>query len=382
MRAKTVIKQTVKLLSLVLAVGVSAFALQEFVLCNADHNRERIKGYELEQKDSLDVVYMGASEVYSDLAPGYAYQKYGYTSYLYASQASSIMSCKYQLKELLKKQNPKLIVIELNSAVYASDENVTKEENVRNYVDNTSLSLDKVDFVNSYTDKNKEEYLFPLIKYHDVWKNLGDNMGMLSTINGDRFRGYNYLKGMMTQTTIFRTNQRTMNEFLADIDDKKPLTKLSEKKLRELLQFCKDEKLTNVVFARFPHIVISRTYDRCERSNMVEQIVSEYGFDYLNFEKNSEGIGLDYMNDFYNLDHLNIYGQKKFTDCISTVIRDKYGVKSTDHSDSVKDEWKAASDYYNAYFAYSDKLIKNNTKKELDESVIETNDFKQYLKRS
>ena len=160
MRAKTVIKQTVKLLSLVLAVGVSAFALQEFVLCNADHNRERIKGYELEQKDSLDVVYMGASEVYSDLAPGYAYQKYGYTSYLYASQASSIMSCKYQLKELLKKQNPKLIVIELNSAVYASDENVTKEENVRNYVDNTSLSLDKVDFVNSYTDKNKEEYLF------------------------------------------------------------------------------------------------------------------------------------------------------------------------------------------------------------------------------
>ena len=75
MRAKTVIKQTVKLLSLVLAVGVSAFALQEFVLCNADHNRERIKGYELEQKDSLDVVYMGASEVYSDLAPGYAYQK-------------------------------------------------------------------------------------------------------------------------------------------------------------------------------------------------------------------------------------------------------------------------------------------------------------------
>ena len=48
------------------------------------------------------------------------------------------------------------------------------------------------------------------------------------------------------------------------------------------------------------------------------------------------------MNDFYNLDHLNIYGQKKFTDYISTVIRDKYGVKSTDHSDSVKDEWKAA----------------------------------------
>lgn len=382
MRAKTVIKQSVKVLSLLIAVIISACALQEFVLCNADHNRERIKGFDLENKNSLDVVFMGASEVYSDLAPGYAYKNYGYTSYLYASQASSIMSYKFQLQELLKKQNPKLIVIELNSAVYANDDNVTKEENVRNYVDNTHLSFEKVDFVNSYTDKNREEFFFPIIKYHDAWKSLGENMGMISTIAANRFRGYNYLKGMMNQTVIFHSSQRTMNEFLADANDKKPLTELSEQKLRELLQFCKDNNLKNVVFARFPHIVVRRTYDRCERSNMVEQIVSEYGFDYLNFEKNDEGISIDYNNDFYNLDHFNVYGQKKFTDYISRYIRDKYGVTGSTLSDSLKKEWKTASDYYDAYYNYSDALIRENKQKELDESIVNNPEFKQYIKES
>ncbi|HCA04536.1 MAG TPA: hypothetical protein DEO32_01420 [Ruminococcaceae bacterium] len=382
MRAKTVIKQSVKLLSLVLAVGLSVCFLQEFVLCNADHNRERIKGFYLEENNSLDVVYMGASEVYSDLAPGYAYKNNGVTSYLYASQASSILSYKYQLTELLKHQNPKLIVIELNSAVYANDEQVVKDENVRNYVDNTPLSFDKVDFVNSYTDKNKEEYLFPLIKYHDTWKDLGDNMGFISTIAKGRARGYNYLKGMMNQTVIFQSTQRVVNDFIADINDKKPLTELSEKKLRELLRFCKDKNLDNVVFARFPHLVTRRTLDRCERSNTVEQIVTEYGFEYLNFEKNCEEIGLDYEKDFYNLDHLNVYGQRKFTDYITGFIGKKYGIKGSKLSDNRQAEWNSAYDYYNAYYSYSDELIKQNTSKELDESIIESPEFTKHLAKS
>lgn len=382
MRAKTVIKQSAKVLSLLLAVVLSACFLQEAVLCNADHNRERIKGFYLEDKNSLDVVYMGASEVYSDLAPAYAYKNHGYTSYLFASQASSILSYKYQLKELLKKQNPKLVVIELNSAVYANDEDVVKEENVRNFVDNTPLSIDKVEFVNSYTEKNKEEYLFPLIKYHDTWKDLPENFPMIANIQGSGFRGYNYLKGMMNQTVIFHPSQRIMNDFIADIDDKRPLTKLSEKKLRELLKFCRDEKLTNVVFARFPHLVVRRTLDRCERSNTVEQIVKEYGFDYLNFEKNCEDIGLDYETDFYNLDHLNVYGQKKFTDYISGFLSKNYGLKGAKLNDGQKNEWNEAFKYYNAYYSYNDELISKNQKTDVDESVINEAEFKKFLNKS
>ena len=61
--------RAVKLLCFILAVGICTGVLQEYVLCHADHNRERVKGFYCEDVDSLDVVYLGASEVYSDIAP-------------------------------------------------------------------------------------------------------------------------------------------------------------------------------------------------------------------------------------------------------------------------------------------------------------------------
>ena len=58
------------------------------------------------------------------------------------------------------------------------------------------------------------------------------------------------------------------------------------------MQYCKDENLSNVVFARFPHIVVTRTYERFERSNTVGDIVNEYGYDYLNLERDIAQTGL------------------------------------------------------------------------------------------
>ena len=60
----------VKLLCLTLALAVGLWFIQENYFCHADHNRVRVKGFFLEDADSLDVVYLGASEVYSDIAPG------------------------------------------------------------------------------------------------------------------------------------------------------------------------------------------------------------------------------------------------------------------------------------------------------------------------
>ena len=53
--------RAVKIICLILALTLTAGLLQEFILCHADHNRQRLKGFYLEDKDSLDVVFMGAS---------------------------------------------------------------------------------------------------------------------------------------------------------------------------------------------------------------------------------------------------------------------------------------------------------------------------------
>lgn len=369
------------LLCVIAAVGVTVGLLQEYVFCHADHNRQRLKGFYEEEPQSLDIVYLGASEVYSDIAPGYAYAHSGVTGYLFATQANSILNYKSQLKNVLSRQDPALIVIELNGALYGDEKEVHKEANLRNYADNVPLDFTKLEWISRNARENFAEYLFPFIKYHGVWGDDSDpdRHKYLKTIIGDQLRGYNYLKGILNETAMFRNTQRSMNESLPkSVRSKKPLTPAEEHGLRDLLQFCKDNDLHNVVFARFPHIVVRRTFSRFERSNTVGDIVAEYGYDYLNFERDFALTGLDEEKDFYNLDHLNVYGQKKFTAFLTDYLTKRYGVTPREQSAKCRREWDTCADYYDAYFAYSDSLIKKGERRELSEDceLIETlNDY-------
>ena len=379
-RSRLIVLRTIKLISLFIAVALTAGVLQEYVLCHADHNRERLKGFYLEEKDSLDVVFMGASEVYSDFSPGHAYSSNNITSYLFSTQSNSILNYKAQLKNILSRQNPDLIVIELNGALYDNDGETTKEANLRNYADNVPLDTIKAEWIAQYGGENTLEYIFPLIKYHSTWKDIPDDMLYQKTVADDRLRGYSYLKGILNEARIFQSTQRSMNSMLQkSACSKKPLGTLEEQALRELLEFCRDEQLDNVVFTRFPHIVVMRTFSRFERSNTVADIVNEYGYDYLNFELNYEQTGLDETTDFYNLDHLNVYGQKKFTDYLTRYLIDNYGLKAREQSDAQKAKWQECADYYTAYYNYSDSLINSGNGRELSEDSELIRTLQDYL---
>ena len=377
---KRIILRVVKLACLALALVLTIGVLQEFILCHADHNRQRVKGFYLEEKDSLDLVLMGASEVYSDFAPGYAYAKSGVRSYLYSTQSNTILNYKSQLKNILSRQKPDVILIELNGALYNDDTEVTKEANFRNYADNVPIP-DKWEWMWQNNVPNKGEYMFPIVKYHSVWTDFPENMKYQKTVWNDRQRGYNYLKGVLNETKIFQQTQHPMNDTLKDsANSKAPLTPLQEQGLRDLLSFCKSENLTNVVFARFPHIVVKRTYSRFERGNTVGDIVREYGFDYLNYELNFEDTGLDLNRDFYNLDHLNVYGQQKFTGLLTEKLTKDYRLTAKEPSGSQKQEWQTCADYYDAYYRYSDELIQKGEGKELSEDCDLVQTLKSYTK--
>ena len=363
-KAKQNTLRAVKLICLFLALAVTAGVLQEFVLCHADHNRQRLKGFYLEDKDSLDVVFMGASEVYSDFAPGYAYEKFNLTSYLFSTQSNSILNYKAQLKNVLSRQNPDLIVIELNGALYADDGETTKEANLRNYADNVPLDMTKAEWIAENGSDNVMEYVFPLMKYHSVWQDVPDNLLYQETVMENKLNGYSYLKGILNEAAIFKATQSSMNSMLQQsANSRKPLGAPEEQALRELLAFCKEENLTNVVFARFPHIVVRRTFSRFERSNTVADIVNEYGFDYINFELNYDQTGLDETTDFYNLDHLNVYGQVKFTEFFTNYLMEHYNVAPHELTKSQEEEWRVCANYYNAYYQYSDALIQEHEQK-------------------
>ena len=368
---KRILLRAVKLLSLILALAIAVGLLQEYVFCHCDHNRQRVKGFFMEDPQTLDIVYLGASEVYSDVAPGYAYARDGLTGYLFATQANTILNYKSQLKTILSRQKTALVVIELNGAMY-DDEDINKEANLRNYSDNVPLDLNKAEWIAQNVKENQLEYVFPFIKYHSVWSCAEEEAAKEAkyrrTLADDRGRGYNYLKGVLNWTVVYKSPEEVLNSILPDNADKRrPLAESAEKSLRELLGYCRSEGLTNVVFARFPHIVTERTYDRFERSNTVGDIVAEYGYDYLNFERDIAQTGLDEEEDFYNNDHLNINGQRKFTAYLTDYLKEHYTVVRHALNDAQRAEWEACADYYDAYARYSEDLIENMRMIEISE---------------
>lgn len=375
----------VKLLCVIAAVAVVIGLLQEYVFCHADHNRQRIKGFWLEEPQSLDVVYLGASEVYSDIAPGYAYERDGVTGYLFATQANTILNYKSQLKNILSRQKNALVVIEINGALY-DEEDLTKEAALRNYSDNVPLDFTKVEWVSRNVGDNKLEYLFPFIKYHSKWGDPdtgGDSEKeelYRSTIADDKKRGYTYLKGVLNNPFRFPAIAMYKQE-LQHSDEKLPLNEDAEEALRDLLGYCRDEGLTNVVFARFPVVAVEgRNADRYKRIATAGEIIEEYGFDFLNFAVDfDKDIGLDLSTDFYNEEHLNVDGQKKFTAYMTDYLKEHYGLTSHDLSEKQQEEWETCADYYDAYVKYNEAMRADMTFSEISENRDLIKELEKYL---
>lgn len=379
MKKKRYILRSVKIMSLLLALIMCVGFLQEYLLCHADHNRERIKGFYLEDKDSVDVVFIGASEVYSGFSSCYAYEKFGFTSYPIATQSNIVQNFKTQIKTAIKEQHPKLIVVELNGALYGNDDVLEKEANFRNYVDNIPLDLDKAELISECITDNRIEYYLPILKYHSIWNDFPKGLNWSASILQSNMRGYNYLKGAKTRSDIYTETQTVYNSSLKNNDTKEDLTEKSEKYLRDCLEYCKSENIDNIVFVRFPHIVVEKSLARFYRGNTIGDIVAEYGYDYINCEKNFDDTGLDVNTDFYNLDHLNIYGQKKFTEYLGGYIQERYGISKSTLSPSQKEEWDICAKYYDAFSKYNISLIESNKSKAVCENYQLLKEIEKFL---
>lgn len=374
MMKKKYVLRTVKVLSLIFAVLICVGVGQKYIFTYYDNNKTLLTGYYQEPKDTIDVVLLGASDVFCDFSPAYAYEQFQFTSYSYAVDSSPITLYKFQIDEIKRTQNPKIIVVEINGALYDSSENLHKEENLRRYIDSIPFSMNKCRTIFDLTPCDEwVNYFFPIIKYHR--SNIIDPIVSSKDILNISKRGYSLLKGNFTHTKKeISTNWINIkNDY--SCDDLEPE---SEKYLRDLLEYCKTEEMDNIVFARFPHIIPSDdsyNYERFKRCNEAEKIIKSYGFDFINLERNSDLIGLDYENDFYNNDHLNIYGQQKFTEYFGNLLMNDYGITKSILSDEVKKNWDISAEYNDLFYEYCESKMEEGA----DVWPYETSDLIQEL---
>ena len=160
--------------SFVIILLLIIMTLNSIFIIKTNHREKLLGGIYGNTDDKLDVVLLGSSHMNSGINPNILWNQYGITSFNYATGGQPIDVTYYILKDVVKYHKNPIVVVDLYY-LGLTDE-FGAEGYVRNALDNLKFSFNKVDAIINCTPPNQwVDYLFPIFKYHDRWKELTKN---------------------------------------------------------------------------------------------------------------------------------------------------------------------------------------------------------------
>ncbi len=240
-------------------------------------------GYLAEPEDSMDILFLGDSLIYSGVSPLYMWNKYGITSYDCSIPSQKFVFANKFCKTFLEKQSPKIVFIE---------------------TDTIFRNLSPEDLATFYA-----EQIFSVFSYHNRWKSL-NKRDLNPTIEYTRiepFRGYR----MST-----KVNGAKSNDYYKETTDITHVSKTNFRYLENLKEMC-DEKGAKLVILSMP----------CQKNwnykihNGAEEAAKKLGIDYLDLNLVKDGLNMDWAKDTRDKgEHLNNYGAEKVSDYLGKYI--------------------------------------------------------------
>lgn len=278
-------------------------------------DRIPVVGLKEEQKDSLDVIYIGGSAALTYWEPMKAYHDCGFTSYDLATSAIQIESIPAYIKYAQKYQNPALYVIGIRVFSYYTEEGI--EEGLRLTSDAMELGPNKIHLIREYmknhiTDTDEVSLYLELIKYHTNYDVLSDEMAWHLMDNKEKCD----YKGCIIQSDWcylqepldYKTEERAL------------LPENAKKVFLELLDYLDDHNI-NAIFVVCPYAITKEHY---AIYNTVGDLVNSHGYVYLNTNDYYNEMELDFSTDFYDPDHVNAIGAEKYTIYLEQYLKDHY----------------------------------------------------------
>lgn len=269
-----------------------------------------------EPDNSLDIIYIGGSNVHHHFNNMLAYDLYGFTTYLLSSGIQSFALAKYLIEESEKTQKPELYIVDL---ARLPDDLIADyhEDWSRFIVDSMKNSKTRINAINDllgYANINKFDYInyyFSFFKYHNSWKNVNEDSFKKTIGQYKSYFFYSPAEEINPQPEFIWTDE------IIDLPPE------NEKMLLDLLDYIKLNNL-NVLF-----VIPKSTYwtPSYQRINAAVSIIKEYNFDVINFNT-LDDINLDFTTDFYDVNHLNVYGATKYTLYFSKYLKEHYDLKN------------------------------------------------------
>ena len=129
---------------------------------------DRMEGFYDEKKNTIDIIFLGASQCHCSINPIILWDEYKVTSYDMSADQQDLATSYYYLKEVFKTQSPKLVVLEVGQLNY----------NMGYVPMHFSFDFMKPS-INKWTailkramPEDRKELLIPMIRYHSRWSEL------------------------------------------------------------------------------------------------------------------------------------------------------------------------------------------------------------------
>ena len=305
------IKQPVARILLVLITAVSLWYLNGMLCIKSEHGINQSRAMYYQPRNTIDVVMMGSSHIHCDVDTSLLWHDYGIAAYDYSAAEQPLWTTYYYLKEVCKRQKPKVVVLDLYSTTINADD--YQYTWLMQNLYGVRFSVNKLQMLYASAEPYKFEEYFPAFThYHDRLGELNDEDYLYPLTAPKTLRNF---KGYTPN--IKKEPQELSDPEMVSIGS---LTQKSEEYLNKIIEYTKKHNIELFLIVA-PYV----TNDEYEKSYAKAQEIAESnGVRFLNLNYDYEKIGLDFKTDFNDGSHLNYIGAKKFTKYLGDDLKKNY----------------------------------------------------------
>lgn len=294
--------------------------------------------YDLEE-NSVDVLFLGTSHMEYGVSPMEIYGYNNIVSYNLGTTAQSIEVSYYLANEFMKKQNPKVVMLDSSNLFYDTSEGAAW----RYVLDSMKFSTNKIEFGLDYANNESvnctDDLLstfVPMYKYHSRWKELSGGDFFLNP-NKSFMNGYYMWSGVKASPCTVEVMNNEMGyfseletdggivyeyeadagidnydvEYIIDISDE--ITDKAEFYLKKIIELCQQNDC-QLILTKVPSMYFPQFYNGAwtlKKYNEARRIAEKYQLDFVDILYD-ENLDIDWNTDSGDGGkHLNILGAEK-----------------------------------------------------------------------
>lgn len=295
-------KNSIKILSFLLCLCVLFGLLQAVITPKYPEDSTMIAaGFSALEKNSLDVLALGSSQMFCGVNPDMLRQETGSESYVFGGSSQRLPMTAYYLEEALKTQSPRVVLLEV--CMLWEDSGAEDEAALSWSFDPMPLSWGKLKTLYQIFDGDLSQTLshaLPLWQRHARWDQLTElDYTWPFEAHPSESGGFLYRKETAPVALEFPGSDPD-----APVD---PIPENNITAIRRIRDICREKGITLVAFK-----VPSGNWTKA-MSGSAKALMDDLDIPYWDCMDDLERIGLDPETDFFNRLHLNASGAEKVT---------------------------------------------------------------------